>query len=91
MYFFSKEADDIDRKPEKMKIYKAGYNAEKGYKDRHTGFGRNTQSWNTFCFKAFTAEEASDSNTSKGFIDRTFIFRCIRGDPAYSISNKTRE
>ena len=38
MYFFSKEADDIDRKPEKMKIYKAGYNAEKGYKDRHNRF-----------------------------------------------------
>jgi hypothetical protein len=81
------EADDIDRKPEKMKIYKAGYNAgEKVTRTDITGYGRKTQSWNTFCFKAFTAEKAPDSNTAKGFLDRTFIFHCIRGEPAYDIT-----
>jgi hypothetical protein len=84
------EADDIDKKPEKMKIYKAGYNAgKKVTRTDITGFGRKTQSWNTFCFKAFTAEKAPDSNTAEGFLDRTFIFHCIRGEPAYDITEVT--
>ena len=81
------EADDIDKKPEKIKIYKAGYNAgEKVTRTDITGYGRRTQSWNTFCFKAFTAEKAPDSNAAKGFLDRTFMFHCIRGEPAYDIT-----
>jgi hypothetical protein len=81
------EADDIDRKPEKMKIYKAGYNAgEKVTRTDITGYGRRTQSWNTYCFKAFTAEKAPDGNAAKGFLDRTFIFHCIRGEPPYDIT-----
>src|SRR5215211_2117866 len=69
------EADDIDKKFEKMKIYKAGYNAgKKVTRTDLTGFGRKTTSWNTYCFKAFTAEESPNSNTAKGFMDRTFEF-----------------
>jgi hypothetical protein len=84
------EADDIDRKPEKMKIYKAGYNAgKKVTRTDVSNYGRRTQSWNTFCFKAFTAEKAADNNTAKGFLDRTFIFHCIRGEPAYDITEVT--
>ena len=81
------EADDIDRKPEKMKIYKAGYNVgEKVTRTDITGYGRKTRSWNTFCFKAFTAGNAPDGNAAKGFLDRTFIFHCIRGELAYDIT-----
>jgi len=84
------EVDDLDKTPEKMKIYKAGYNAgEKVTRTDITGYGRKTQSWNTFCFKAFTAEKAPDTNTAKGFLDRTFIFHCIRGEPDYDIAEIT--
>jgi len=73
-----------------MKIYKAGYNAGKIVtRTDITGYGRKTQSWNTFCFKAFTAEKALDSNIAKGFLDRTFIFHCIRGEVDYDIQEIT--
>jgi hypothetical protein len=84
------EADDISNNAEKMKIYKAGYNAgKKVTRTEITSFGRKMQSYNTFCFKAFTAEEAPDSNKAKGFIDRTFIFHCARGSPPYDIQEVT--
>jgi hypothetical protein len=84
------EADDIDKEPDKMKIYKAGYNAgKKVTRTDITGFGRKTYGWNTFCFKAFTAEEAPDQNKAKGFIDRTFVLHCTPGEPPYDITEVT--
>jgi hypothetical protein len=84
------EADDIDKQPEKMKIYKAGYNAgKKVTRTDITGFGRKTIGWNTYCFKVFTSEEAPDSNKAKGFLDRTFIFHCTSGSPPYDIQEIT--
>jgi hypothetical protein len=85
------EADDIDKQPEKMKIYKAGYNAgKKVTRTDISGFGgRKTIGWNTYCFKVFTAEEAPDRNKAKGFLDRTFVFHCTSGSPPYDIQEVT--
>ena len=84
------EADDIHKKFEKMKIYKSGYNAgKKVTRTDITNFGRKTTGWNTFCFKAFTSEEAPDINTAKGFMDRTFVIHCVSGRPNYDIQEIT--
>lgn len=84
------EADDIDKQPEKMKIYKAGYNAgKKVTRTDITGFGRKTIGWNTYCFKVFTSEEAPDGGKAKGFLDRTFVFHCTSGSPAFDIQEVT--
>jgi len=84
------EADDIHKKAEKMKIYKSGYNAgKKVTRTDITNFGRKTIGWNTYCFKAFTSEEAPDSNTAKGFMDRTFVLHCVSGKPKYDIQEVT--
>lgn len=84
------EADDIDKQSEKMKIYKAGYNAgKKVTRTDITSFGRKTIGWNTYCFKVFTAEEAPDGGKAKGFLDRTFVFHCTSGNPPYDIQEVT--
>lgn len=85
------EADDIDRDPEKMKIYKSGYNAgKKVTRTDLSGFGgRKIQSYNTFCFKAWTAEQAPNTNKAKGLRDRTFDFHCTSGSPEYDIQEVT--
>lgn len=80
------EADDIENNPDKMKIYKSGYNSGKKV-TRHdiTPFGRNIHGWNTFCYKAFSAEQAPSSNKAKGLMDRTFTYYCTSGNPPYDI------
>ena len=84
------EADDIHKHSEKMRIYKAGYNAGKKVpRTDLTNYGRKTNAWNTYCFKAFTAEEAPNMNTAKGFMDRTFVLHCTSGNPRYDIQEIT--
>jgi len=84
------EADDIHKRPEKMKIYKSGYNAgKKVTRTDISNFGRKTTGWNTYCFKAFTSEEAPDNNAAKGFMDCTFVIHCASGRPAYDIQEIT--
>jgi hypothetical protein len=84
------EADDIHKKAEKMKIYKAGYNSgQKVTRTDITNYGRKTTSWNTYSFKAFTMEELPDFNTAKGFMDRCLPFHCTSGSPQYDIKEVT--
>jgi hypothetical protein len=80
------EADNIDTNPEKMKIYKVGYNSGKKISRIDLTHGRVQQSYWTYCFKAFTAEREPDKDTAKGFLDRTFVIHCAPGNPQYDIS-----
>lgn len=84
------EADNIHKQSDKMRIYKVGYNSGKTVpRTDVSNYGRKQNAWYTYCFKAFTAEEAPDNNKAKGFLDRTFTFHCVRGSPDYDIQEVT--
>lgn len=84
------EADNIHKQSDKMRIYKVGYNTGKTVpRTDVSNYGRKQNAWYTYCFKAFTAEEAPDNNRAKGFLDRTFTFHCVRGSPDYDIQEVT--
>jgi hypothetical protein len=85
------EIDDISKEPEKMKIYKVGY--QRGAKVTRLGGSRNNntkskmqQSYNTFCFKAFGSESQPDFVKARGFIERLLIVKCFPGSPLYDIA-----
>jgi hypothetical protein len=81
------EADNIDQDFERMKVYKNGYTTGKPYHRIDTSFGGRKQGrFNTFCFKAFAAEELPDSVTAKGFNQRIIELPCVYGFPAHDIS-----
>ena len=85
------EIDDISKHPEKMKIYKVGYQSGARV-TRLSGSGGNRQkpkmqqSYNTFCFKAFGSESQPDFIKARGFIDRLLIIKCFPGSPPYDIA-----
>jgi hypothetical protein len=81
------EIDSIEERDEKMTIYKAGYNAgTKVQRSDDTSSGRKSQSYYTYCFKAFTSEKQPDSIKAKGFNERVFVIKCSAGDPDHDIS-----
>ncbi len=82
------ELDNIDNQPEKMKIYKAGYVSDAKVTRLYDSTGRNSKvqnSYNTFCFKAFSSER-QPSFKAKGFSDRIFTINCSPGNPQEDIS-----
>ena len=80
------EADNIDEDKDKMKVHKNGYTTGKYYHRTDTSVGRRQLKFNTFCFKAFTAEKLPDSVAAKGFNQRTIELPCVYGFPQYDIS-----
>ena len=50
------EADNIEEDREKMKVYKNGYTTGFPYHRTDTSSGRQQLKFNTYCFKAFAAE-----------------------------------
>ena len=84
------EADDIDEDHDKMQIAKSGYT--KGYpvtKIVITPYGRTQHKYNSFCFKAYTAERTPDPVKGKGFIQRIVKLQCSAGLPQYDILEVT--
>jgi hypothetical protein len=91
------ELDNIEEDTDKMKIYKSGYvsgaQVTRMY-DTNTA-GKNTttkrqQKYNTFCFKAFSAEK-QPNDKAKGFSERIFPIKCTPGTPSYDISEITND
>jgi hypothetical protein len=80
------ETDHIEQLEEKMKIYKVGYKTGAKVSRMDTSSGRNQQSYWTYGFKAFTAEQQPDSHKGKGFNERIFVIKCSIGNPEYDIS-----
>jgi hypothetical protein len=81
------EADNIDRDPEKMKIYKGGYQIGNGVARTDLPNGKRSQNkWNTFGWKAFAAERLPDLIKAKGFHQRIIPLHCDDGDPHYDIA-----
>jgi hypothetical protein len=84
------EADNIDEDHDKMQIAKSGYT--KGYpvtKIVITPFGRIQHRYNSFCFKAYSAERTPDPVKGKGFIQRIIKLHCSAGLPRYDILEVT--
>jgi hypothetical protein len=80
------EADNLDESPDKMRIYKNGYTTGFPVLRTDTSFGRRQQKFNTFCFKAYSAERTPDAQKAKGFIQRIIEINCYAGNPPYDIS-----
>jgi hypothetical protein len=81
------EANQIDEDKDKMELAKSGYT--KGLpivKISISNDGqRHQRRYNTFCFKAYSAEKAPDPVKAKGLIQRLVKLRCIAGDPSADI------
>jgi hypothetical protein len=80
------EANQIDEDKDKMEVAKSGYT--KGYpvvKTTITPFGRYQSRFNTFCFKAYSAEKSPDSGKGRGLVQRLVKLRCTAGNPQYDI------
>jgi hypothetical protein len=81
------EANQIDEDKDKMELAKSGYT--KGFpvvKITISNDGQRYQKrYNTFCFKAYSAEKAPDPVKAKGMIQRLVKLRCIAGDPSVDI------
>ncbi len=92
------ELGNIEEDEDKMKIYKSGYvsgaQVTRMY-DSTTTTGKNTttkrqQKYNTFCFKAFSAER-QPNDKAKGLLERIFPIKCSPGSPQYDISEITND
>lgn len=85
------ELDNIEEDDDKMKIYKSGYvsgaQVTRMYDSTNTGKNntKRQQKYNTFCFKAFSAERQPNYK-AKGFAERIFTVKCSPGSPQYDIS-----
>jgi len=80
------EADRIDDDRQKMGIYKNGYIAGIQVPRTDVSAGRKQEKYNTYCFKAFSAEKFPDPFKAKGFNQRVLEIQCYYGDPDEDIS-----
>lgn len=80
------EADRIDDDRQKMGIYKNGYIAGIQVPRTDVSAGRKQEKYNTYCFKAFSAEKFPDPFKAKGFNQRVLEIQCYYGDPEEDIS-----
>jgi hypothetical protein len=83
------EADRIDEDRQKMAIHKNGYIKGFSVARTETAFGRKQHKYNTFCWKAFAAENFPDAFKAKGFNQRLLELQCSFGDPEYDITEVT--
>jgi hypothetical protein len=77
------ELDDIHEDPDKLRIYKVGYDNTAAIPRTLDG---NTSSragryYYPFCFKVYAAEESPDVKKLEGFNDRTFKLNTMKGSP----------
>jgi hypothetical protein len=80
------EADRIDEDRQKMAIYKNGYIVGIQVPRTDTTIGRKQQKYNTYCWKAFSAEKFSDPFKARGFNQRVLEIQCYYGDPEEDIA-----
>jgi hypothetical protein len=81
------EADDIDEKPEKMKVYKNGSRKGKPYlRIDNSDSGRKQRRYFTFCTKVAAAERLPDPEKAGGLMQRIIALSCKNGNPKYDIS-----
>jgi hypothetical protein len=83
------EADRIDEDRQKMAIHKNGYIKGCPVARTDTSFGRKQNKYNTFCWKAFAAENFPDAFKAKGFNQRVLKLQCSFGNPEYDITEVT--
>ena len=83
------EADRIDEDRQKMAIHKNGYIKGFSVARTETSFGRKQHKYNTFCWKAFAAENFPDAFKAKGFNQKVLELQCSFGDPDYDITEVT--
>ena len=83
------EADRIDEDRPKMAIHKNGYIKGCPVARTETSFGRKQNKYNTFCWKAFAAENFPDAFKAKGFNQRVLEIQCTFGNPEYDITEVT--
>lgn len=81
------EADDIDKKEDKMRIYKVGYKKGTKIPRMDISNGRNQHAYYTFGFKVFAAERQLNSLDAKGLNDRIFYLHCYPGKPKHYIKD----
>jgi hypothetical protein len=77
------ELDDIHENPDKLRIYKVGYDNTDVVPrtlDGNTS-NRNARFYYPFCFKIYAAEESPDVKKLEGFNDRTFKVNTMKGKP----------
>lgn len=88
------ELDDIHEDPDKLRIYKVGYDntgAVPRTLDGNTT-NRNARFYYPFCFKIYAAEESPDVKKLEGFNDRAFKLNTMKGSPTVyvkKLSEKT--
>ena len=83
------EADRIDEDRQKMAIHKNGYIKGFPVARTDTSFGRKQMKYNTFCWKAFAAENFPDPVKAKGFNQRVVELQCSSGNPQFDIAEVT--
>jgi hypothetical protein len=77
------ELDDIHEDPDKLRIYKVGYDNTEAVPrtlDGNTS-NRSARFYYPFCFKIYAAEESPDVKKLEGFNDRTFKLNTMKGKP----------
>jgi hypothetical protein len=77
------ELDDIHDDPDKLRIYKVGYDntgAVPRTLDGNTT-NRNARFYYPFCFKMYATEESPDIKKLEGFNDRIFKLHTMKGSP----------
>jgi hypothetical protein len=86
------EVDNIEEQEEKMRIYKAGYTkgakVTRMYDSSSGGMSKSKEQnrYNTFCFKAFSAEKQPAFYKAKGLVERMFTIHCSTGNPPFDIT-----
>ena len=77
------ELDDIHEDPDKLRIYKVGYDNTEAVPRTLEGntTNRNARFYYPFCFKIYAAEESPEVKKLEGFNDRTFKLHTMKGSP----------
>jgi hypothetical protein len=78
------ELDDIHESPDKLRIYKVGYDNTEAVPRTLDGntTNRSARFYYPYCFKIFAAEESPDVKKLEGFNDRTFKLHTMKGSPS---------
>jgi hypothetical protein len=83
------EFDDLDKDPDKERLYKMGYE-DVGLVTRTADAGSSNRTlnlYNPFCMKWFACETPPDAKEFSGFNDRTFVSQVKKAKPKFLIKN----
>jgi hypothetical protein len=78
------EAERIDKSEDLMSILKTGYSFN-GRVPRINTNANKQEFFFSFCLKIIVSERSLSQSIAKGVNDRTFLHRCIKGNPKYDI------